>query len=80
MDTEIAARVTALELLVANLIAERLRTTAEPGEMAALALQRILGQVNRMGISGPPAITSTFSTAVGDAAGRVMEMAVKAIE
>lgn len=77
MDIETGARLSALEILLANLIAERLRATADPSEASGQALKRILGQIIALPLSGPDAgMHGAIRSQIGDAAASVMKMAL----
>ena len=52
MDVEVGARLTALEILLGNLIAERLRATPDPREASGQALKQILEQINALPLAG----------------------------
>lgn len=78
MDIEAGARLTALEILVANLIAERLRGTPDPVEASGQALKRILDQIATLPLSGPDAgMHSVIRAQIGNAAGAMMRMALE---
>jgi hypothetical protein len=77
MDTEISARLFALEILIANLIAERLRSTPDPKEASGQSLKKILEQISAIPLSGPDAgMHSIIRSEIGDAVVAVMRMAV----
>jgi hypothetical protein len=78
MDLTETARIAALELLVANLIAEQLRTTPEPVDAAAGALRMLLGQVEALPLTEPPDQQAMLRSRIGDALGDVMKMALRA--
>jgi hypothetical protein len=78
MDTETSARIFALEILIANLIAERLRGTPDPVEASGQALKMILDQIAALPLSGPDAgMHNVIRTQIGDAAAAVMTMAIE---
>ena len=78
MDVELGARLTALEILLANLIAERLRATPDPTEASGQALKRILEQINALPLAGPDAgMHVALRSQIGDAAASVMRMALE---
>ena len=79
MDVELGARLTAIEILLANLIAERLRATPDPTEASGQALKRILEQINALPLAGPDAgmHAASLRSQIGDAAASVMRMALE---
>ena len=78
MDIETGARLTALELLMANLIGERLRATPDPTEASGQALKRILEQINALPLAGPDAgMRAALRSQIGDATATVMRMALE---
>ena len=77
MDIETGARLTALEILIANLIAERLRGTPDPMEASGRVLKQIRDQITALPLSGPDAgMHSVIRSQIGDAVGSVMRMAL----
>jgi hypothetical protein len=78
MEIDDSARLFALEILIANLIAERLRDTQDPVEASGKALEMILGQIAALPLSGPDAgMHNIIRTRIGDAAAAVMKMALE---
>ena len=77
MEIETTARLFALEILIANLIAERLRGTQDPAEASGRALKMILDQIAALPLSGPDTgMHSVIRSRIGDAAMSIMRMAV----
>jgi hypothetical protein len=78
LDLTDAARVAALELLVANLIAEQLRTTPEPVDAAAGVLRMMLGQIEALPLAEPADQQAMLRSRIGDTLGDVLKMALRA--
>jgi hypothetical protein len=78
MDMEISARLFAIEILIANLIAERLRGTPDSAEVSGRALKMILDQIAELPLSGPDeGMHSVIRSQIGDATASVMKMALE---
>ena len=78
MDIEMGARLTAIEILIANLIAERLRGTPDPVEASGHALKSILDQITALPLFGPDAgMHSVIRSQIGDAVGSAIRMALE---
>jgi hypothetical protein len=81
MEIETSARLFALEILMANLIAERPRTAADPVEASGKALKMILDQIAALPLSGPDAgMHNVIRTQIGEAAAAVMKMALDRVK
>jgi hypothetical protein len=77
MDVETSSRLFALELLIANLIGERLRNAPDPPEASGQALKRLLTQIDQLPLEGPDgSMHANLRSQSGDAVASVMRMAM----